>query len=282
MNVCFRPEGSQPKMAIIFRGQGKRLTEVEKKLWHPDIDVYFQKNAWADTAFCAKWAQHTLKPAAADDGGRPFLLFCDNLEGQTKPAFKDEVIAQKGIPVFGVANATDIWQPVDGGYGATLKRLVNQEFFNWLDDEENCEKWYGEKSKISASEKRILITHWVAAAYKRLTAPKFDGFRYRLFEKTGCLITADGSDDHEINPEGLQDYKVPPPILLDASTYSPKALPPPEITAEDEDRNIFDMLDELDGEEDMENVELLDEDEEIDMEMNEVEENGWVFNYTNF
>ena len=234
-------------MAIIFRGQGKRLTEVEKKSWHPDIDVYFQKNVWADTAFCAKWAQHTLKPAAADDGGRPFLLFCDNLEGQTKPAFNDEVIAQKGIPVFGVANATDIWQPVDGGYGATLKRLVNQEFFNWLDDEENCEKWYGEKSKISASEKRILITHWVAAAYKRLTAPKFDGFRYRLFEKTGCLITADGSDDHKINPEGLQDYKVPPPILLDASTYSPKALPPPEITAEDEDRNIFDMLDELDG-----------------------------------
>ena len=42
------------------------------------------------------------------------------------------------------------------------------------------------------------------------------------------------------------------------------------------------MLDELDGEEDMENIELLDEDEEIDVEMNKVEENGWVFNYTNF
>ena len=43
---------------------------------------------------------------------------------------------QKGITWFGVPGATDIWQPVDGGYGATLKVLINQQLFDWLDDDE--------------------------------------------------------------------------------------------------------------------------------------------------
>ena len=65
----------------------------------------------------------------------------------------------------GLVNAIDIWQPVDGGYAATLKTLINQEFFNWLHDEDNVEKWYGAESHIRASKKRILITKWVGNAY---------------------------------------------------------------------------------------------------------------------
>ena len=35
---------------------------------------------------------------------------------------------------------------------------------------------------------------------------------YRSFEKTGCLITADGSGDESIKPEGMPDYIVPPTV----------------------------------------------------------------------
>ena len=42
--------------------------------------------------------------------------------------------------------------------------------------------------------------------------------RWRIFEKTSCLITEDGSEDNKINPEDLPDYKALPPILLDRST----------------------------------------------------------------
>ena len=66
---------------------------------------------------------------------------------------------------FGVPNATDIWQPVDGGYAATLKTLISQEFFNWLDDEYNVEKWYHAESHITSREKRILITKGAGNAY---------------------------------------------------------------------------------------------------------------------
>ena len=35
---------------------------------------------------------------------------------------------------------------------------------------------------------------------------------YRSFEKTGCLITADGSEDEKIQTEGMPGYIVLPPV----------------------------------------------------------------------
>ena len=148
----------------------------------------------------------------------------------------------------GLVNAIDIWQPVDGGYAATLKTLINQEFFNWLHDEDNVEKWYGAESHITASEKRILITKWAGNAYRQLNRPSYEKFRWRLFEKTGCLITANGSEDDKINPEGLPNYKVPPPIMLDPSTA------PPASSIDTENEDVFD---DFEGEKEMDKVELV-------------------------
>ena len=44
-----------------------------------------------------------------------------------------------------------------------------------------------------------------------------------MFEKTGCLITADGSDDDKISSEGLPNYKVLPPCLIDPTAALPTA-----------------------------------------------------------
>ena len=81
---------------------------------------------------------------------------CHNL-GQKADLFKDIVKESGGLVWYGVANATDIWQPIDAGYAQLLKVLIKQEFFKWLDDDNNMERWYNE-SLFSASEKRILIT----------------------------------------------------------------------------------------------------------------------------
>ena len=56
LNVCFRPTWEQSKLAIIFRGKGKRLSAIEKESWDNDVDVYFQKNSWDDTEFCLDWS----------------------------------------------------------------------------------------------------------------------------------------------------------------------------------------------------------------------------------
>ena len=158
----------------------------------------------------------------------------------------------------GLVNAIEIWQPVDGGYAATLKTLINQEFFNWLHDEDNVEKWYGAESHITASEKRILITKWAGNPYRQLNRPSYEKFRWRLFEKTGCLITANGSEDDKINPEGLPNYKVPPPIMLDPSTAPPASSIVPEKDSNDTENE--DVFDDFEGENEMDNIELVAED----------------------
>ena len=75
LQICFRPEGQQPRVCIIFRGLGKRISDVEKSSWHPQVDIFFQQNAWADTEFCVKWVEKTLKPVVDSR----FVLFLDNL-----------------------------------------------------------------------------------------------------------------------------------------------------------------------------------------------------------
>ena len=62
--------------------------------------------------------------------------------------------------------------------------------------------------------------------YKELVGEKYQKFRWSQFEKTGCLITADGSEDDKIAPEGLEDYTVPPPSILDPVLEPPQAVPP--------------------------------------------------------
>ena len=71
---------------------------------------------------------------------------------------------------------------------------------------------YGNESTFAALEWQILTTHQVGEAWKKLCSPNYDHFIKRCWEKTGCLITANGSEDDKITPEGLPSYKVPPPV----------------------------------------------------------------------
>lgn len=107
--------------------------------------------------------------------------------------------------------ATYICQPVDAGYVELLKVKIRQEHYTWLDSDENTNKWYGLDQIVSASDRQILLTHWVGQAYKSLTGTTFDHYCHHLFQKTGCLLTADGIDDDLDQPKGHPSYNVPPP-----------------------------------------------------------------------
>ena len=94
----------------------------------------------------------------------------------------------------------------------------------------------------------------MSKAYRKISDPKYDHLRYRLFEKAGTLITADGSDNDKIQPEGLPNYNVQPPSVMDASPASPvsgssneKEDDPEETVADDferENENEFELLQE--------------------------------------
>ena len=174
----------------------------EKLAWHPGVDVFFQQNAWVDSEVCEKWIDSSLKNFIEEEHLDRFLLLVDNLSSQQSDLFKEKIANLNGVWWYGLKDATDLWQPVDAGYAQVLKQLISTQQREWLDTEENADKWYDGDS-FTAKERRILITEWAGKAWEQLSEPKYDNLRKSCWTKSGCLITADGSDDHLIKPEGL-------------------------------------------------------------------------------
>ncbi|CAN0514932.1 unnamed protein product, partial [Laminaria digitata] len=88
-------------------------------------------------------------------------------------------------------------RPIDAGYGRIFKVHVGKAVDKWLMDADHS-------NKLTASQRRILITQWVGEAAKKIDIEMGVDYRRRLFEKAGLAITADGSDDNLINLEGME------------------------------------------------------------------------------
>ena len=268
LQVMFRPEGEQPQISIIFRGKGLRISQEEKDAWHPDVQVFFQTNAWMDQKVNMEWTEKVLFKFVEKENLKKFVLLCDNLEAHQKDDFKESVSKKSGLVWFGLPNGTDLWQPVDAGYAQILKSLIGIEQRDWLDCDNNADRWFCHENPFSAKERRVLISWWVGNAWQKLNTNDYDKLRLSCWQKTGCLITANGEDDNLIKPEGLPDYSVPPPLFLDAAQQSPVSNKAPidvreqldetvealadetelinnEEAEEDDRGNIFDIIDSL-------------------------------------
>ena len=96
--------------------------------------------------------------------------------------YRKLVAKLNGVVWYGLKNGTDLWQPVDAGYAEKLKTMIKHSFFDWLDDDENADKWNGVEN-FTASEQQILLTKCIGNAYRKLTNSKWDSFRLRLLKK---------------------------------------------------------------------------------------------------
>ena len=67
----------------------------EKAAGHPDVDVLWQENAWADTTVSVNWVNTTLKPVV--ENLEKHVLFVDNLTAQQADDFKKAVSDLKGV-----------------------------------------------------------------------------------------------------------------------------------------------------------------------------------------
>lgn len=115
------PPALQPRICLVFRGTGERITEIEKEGYHKDVLVLWQKKAWLDRPTCNTWANYFSEYVqelpekikayrATASGGRgeftmpkneknmenqnesmgkslSSLLLVDNLDGQCQPEF---------------------------------------------------------------------------------------------------------------------------------------------------------------------------------------------------
>ncbi|MEL7340208.1 MAG: hypothetical protein AAGM67_06955, partial [Bacteroidota bacterium] len=106
----------QPKLTLVFRGAGLRISMEEQKAWHADVNVQFQNNAWVDTTATDEWISRVLRPFTERVfGGREFLLTCDNLSCQKSEHFVHKVSERGGHVFFFPPNSTHLLQPVNAG-----------------------------------------------------------------------------------------------------------------------------------------------------------------------
>ena len=90
--------------------------------------------------------------------------------------------------------------------------------------------------KITAGERRILLTKWVGEAWAEISSQK--EMIVRSFQKTGISLPIDGSGDHLIHIEGIEDYQVE--STTDEYTDDDEGDPFGD-TDEDEGEDVFDV-----------------------------------------
>jgi len=107
-----------------------------------------------------------------------------------------------------LAGCTDEIQVVDAGFGALVKRLTEEIQMEWLQNEDHWIEWTGKN--LSASRRRVLVTHWYGQGYAQACHQyNFE----KVFDRTGGNLTDDGSGDHLIKLQGLDEFNF---VIADA------------------------------------------------------------------
>ena len=201
LQLCIRAEGDQDvKPAIVFRGKGN-VSSAEKTQYDQDVDVYFQPSAWMDSQLNQEWVKRTLIPGIGTSPQEK-VIFGDNVGFQQEKGFHEMCRKEINAIIYLLPeNHTDKVQPIDAGFGKQMKAKIGEAMEEWLEEDENLDMWH---DSLSAKQRRILVTQWTGKAWRKLSSDKM--FAKKLFIKTGCLMTADGSDDDMITPQGLEPY----------------------------------------------------------------------------
>ena len=94
-------------------------------------------------------------------------------------------------------------QPLDVSFNKPFKDVVRQQFEKHL--EENLQRYT--KRKISASERRVLVTNWVAKASTEVGSNRY--MVVRSCKKCGIFLSLDSSENGEIHIESIEEYELP-------------------------------------------------------------------------
>ena len=153
--------GDRP--TLIFRRKGKRIKPDERRSWDKRVNVYFQKNAWCDEVIMKKWTSDEwcnifTNPATPRSSGK--LLVADVHKAQQTDEVKRLLQKKNTVLVNVPPGCTSRVQPLDVVVNKPFKNLVREQFEKHLD--ENLNNYV--EGKLTASERRILTTKWVAIA----------------------------------------------------------------------------------------------------------------------
>ena len=193
----------QPRLTLIFRGKGLRISMEEKKQWDKRVLVTFQPKAWADRNWCMEWAATEFK-RIIDEFVPPnhrAVPILDNLDGQSTPEFRNLLQTKcRSDPFYGQGGATDMWQVVDDGIGHMCKNEMSEVLDEKLGDDKFYEMW--SSGTMSASNARILVTQLAGEAWERVQR-RLDCEHIFINKGWGMKV---GNENDKLKINGLPDY----------------------------------------------------------------------------
>jgi len=123
----------------------------------------------------------------------------DHLDAQEQAAYKKIIREGNGLVTHPPEGCTEQCAGVDRGYGKHVKHEFGNMQDDWCEENEENYQWR-EEGRLSASDRRILASHWLAKAVKKVNENLAALEKY--LGHAGLLMTADGSDDELIKLEG--------------------------------------------------------------------------------
>ena len=181
-----------------------RKRDDEKKRWDKRVSVLFQPNAWCDEPTMKTWIRNDwgnvfTNPATPGSTGK--FLLADVHRAQQTDGVKALLSKCKTTLVNIPSGLTPYVQVVDVSVNKPFKDKVRFQSENHLS--EHSDLYTG--GKITASERRILITKWCGEAWHGINADIVK----RGFLKCGISTALDGIEDHLVNIEKLPHYRMP-------------------------------------------------------------------------
>ena len=173
-----------------------RINSEEKARYHNDVDMFWQKNSWVMAMLYKICTSEERKT-------RWWLghIFTDNLSFHLLPKVKNIYGEGHVLLIFFPLSMTEMVQPIDAGYGHSLSSAIGRELDAWIMNEKKILKWEG---KMTAMERRILVSHLVTRANAYMVELEYDNQRISCFERTWCLIITHANDkDSNIKPQGV-------------------------------------------------------------------------------
>lgn len=146
---------------IIFRGKGLRISQVEKAKYDRRVRVQFQENAWCNEDQMLNWLNQVWKYPFSSDANKPKLLVADVHKAQKTAKVINALKACKTTLVLVPPDCTSLVQPLDVSVNAKFKQAVDRHQTEHM--HQNLELYVN--NGLSASQRRILITGWVGAAW---------------------------------------------------------------------------------------------------------------------
>ena len=148
-----------------------------------------------------QWGNILINPQTTGSTGK--VLVADVHRSQLADGAKS-LLKRKSTELVNVLpGCTSRVQLLHVSFNKPFKDVTRQQFEKHL--EQNLQRYT--KGKISASERRALVTEWVGKAWTEVGSNR--DMVVRSFKKCGISLSLDGSENGEIRIESIEEYESP-------------------------------------------------------------------------